>query len=259
MTILSTTLTRPAGRTLAKLIIKQKEHDQIDGILSRAGLHNMLLSLLNEEEVDEPVCTYNCGAVVYVYRYDLSLPYTLFASHGGLGSCVRETVYVPVKLDFKMEDEKSLSLPCFGVGAHRWLGDRAWNKDGSRISPPGFTTTIDSLKTDQLVYGTLAVGLRVIRDRYNLALPLRLRADGSESEQNKFTSVVFAVHQGGPTWGHIDPPPGAEETNQQCTWGKGGGGEINPPEHPDQPPYASPRDGKEEKDYCTQEVISVSP
>jgi len=251
---LSLNLTRPASSSLAKLIIKQKEYDAVDGILSRAGLHTALFALLNEEEVPDQICTSDCGTTLYVYRYDPSLPYALYVSHGALSERVVEEVYVPLKLAFRMEQEKSLALPCFGIGDYRWLGDKAWNADASLIAPPSISSTINSVSAGQPVYGTLAVAIKVVRDRYSLRLPQRV-----EAEENKFSSVAYAIHKGGPTWEHIKPPPGAEDTGQQCSGGGGSGPDIEPPDDPYKPPTAPHRDGRQVTDYCTQEVTSVSP
>ncbi len=250
---LSLNLTRPAAGTASKLIIEQEKYGPTDGYLSRAGMHLLLWALLQDEQPEQPECSHTCATWINVYRYDLGLQYQLHASHGQLGErIVEDELIFTEKIKFSMEQEKPLKYPCFGLVAVNWLGDRAWNHEAQQIAPPPLTATATAVRhAPGKLYGTAAVSYRIHRDRYGLALPLR-----EEAKENKFSSVVYAVHKGGPTWEIIEPPPGAEETGQQCVGGGGGVPEFPPSDDDDQPPTAPHRDAKQVKDYCTQEVIS---
>lgn len=251
MPTLSTTLTRPTFDGDA-LMIRQQEYGPTDGILSRAGLHRAIIALLADEPIPEPDCVDECATELYVYRRDLTLNYRLHVSHGILGQRIREDdVYYAQKIKLEMDDRISFDLPSFGVVDHRWLGDTVWNHDGSEIPPPSFTATMDGIEFAAPVYGTIVIGYRLRRDRYDLRLPRR-----DDAKENSFASVAYAVFNDGPVWHEVEPPPGAEETGAQCYGGGGGSSDITGPEDDDSPPTAPHRDAREIRDYCSQEVIS---
>lgn len=251
MATLSTTLTR-ASFPADVLLIRQQEYGPTDGILSRAGLHRAIVALLADEAIPEPDCVDECATELYVYRRDLTLNYRLQVSHGTLGAKIREDdVYYAQKIKLEMDDRIGFDLPSFGVVDHRWLAGKVWDHDGNEIPPPAFTATMDGIEFAAPVYGTIVVGYRLRRDRYQLTLPRR-----EDARENSFASVAYAVFDDGPVWLDVEPPPGAEETGSQCSGGGGGAADITPPEDDDSPPTAPNRDAREIRDYCSQEVIS---
>lgn len=212
----------------------------------------LFFDLLEGVETEDPDCTYSCGTTVYVYRYDLTLNYKLYASHGTLGDKITQgDLTYTEKVKVSMQDEVSLKYPNFGVVDTTWLGGKAWDRTGRETTAPGYTADSSKVIFDQPVYGTLLLTYRINRDKYSLSLPKRV-----DAEENKFSSVAYAIYKGGPTWEEIETPPGSDDTDQQCTGGGGGGLEVDPPDPKEYPPYASNVDAKRVVDYCTQEVIS---
>ncbi len=236
------------------LFIEQENPDPTDGFLSRAGLYITVHNLLEAYQQDDPDCKLGAGVFIYVYRYDLSLDYTLFASHGTLGErVVQDNLVFTQKIRPEMEDRKALSYPNFGETASSWLGDKVWDYNGNDITPPSFTTDLREIQYSQKVYGTHLLSYKIHRDKYSLALPKRELASS-----NKYSSVAFAIYKPGPpVWLEIKVPGGVEETDEQCSGGGGGGLDHNPPDpKPYEPPYAPNTDAEQKVDYCTQETIS---
>ncbi len=246
---LSLNLTRPAGGSAPGLIIEQEKYGRTDGYLSRAGMHRILWALLRDEQPEEPDCFLGGKTFINVYRYDLALQYQLFASRGELGERIVQDDLFTEKIKFAFEQEKPLQYPCFGLVAVEFFGDRAWDHTAQQIAPPDLTASATAVRAAGKIYGTAAVSYRIHRDRYSLALSERV-----EAQENKYSSVVYAIHKGGPTWERITAPPGLEETGQQCFGG--GGGQLNPvpPEDEKPPPTAPHRDARVVRDYCSQEI-----
>ena len=240
------------GISQSGLFIEQEPYGPSDGYLSRAGMYLVLFNILEDEEQEEPDCTDDCTTIVYVYRYDLTLNYKLYVSRGVIGvKTVQETIYIQ-KVKVSMQEEVALDYPNFGETSARWLGDKVWGRDGREITPPGYTASIDKVVFDQPVYGTLLLSYKINRDCYSVRLTKR-----AEAEENKYSSVAYAIYKGGPTWKILEPPPGAEDTEHQCTGG-GGGLDIPDPDPDEYPPYAPNVDAEKVIDYCTGEVESDS-
>lgn len=251
MQTLSLNLSLPSSVARDTLIIEQEKPGQADGYLSRAGMYLSILALINGEMPEDPECVNECTTTIYVYRYDLALAYRLAVSHGSLGSMEREDdLYYTEKIKVSMEDEIKFKYPCFGVVESRWIGGLVWDQDGSSIAAPGFVADVDKLRFAAPVYGTLAVTYKISRDKYSLALPKRETAI-----ENKYSSVAFAVYPGGGKWEMIDPPPGAEATDQQCTGG-GGGTTITPGAGGSSIPVSAHADRTITVDYCSQTITS---
>lgn len=251
MAVLTAYISRPAAAVRDLLVIEQEGYGATDGYLSRAGLYLGLLALLDGEQPAEPVCVDDCRTALYVYRRDLLLNYRLAVSHGKLGAPVREDdIYFTERLKFVMSDTMPFRYPCRDVVESRWLGDVVYDQDGGEVDPPGQTPSVDAMTLTQPVYGTLAVTYRIDRDRYDLELPAREAAI-----ENRYSSVAYAVYTGGLQWLAVQPPPGAEESGQQCSGGWGASLSVIPPDDPGLP-TAPNADAEIVIDYCSQEVIS---
>jgi len=253
MNTLSLNLSRPASSGRDALIIEQEKPGQADGYLSRAGMYLSLLALINGEMPEEPECVNECSTTLYVYRFDLALSYQLRVSHGSLGPLERQDdLYYTEKIKVSMDDEVRLKYPCWGVVESRWIGDQVWDQDGGAIASPSFAAEVERLRFAAPVYGTLAVTYKINRDKYSLALPKRETAI-----ENKYSSVAFAVYQGGLEYLLVDPPVGMEESDRSCIGG-GGSTSITGPEDDPTIPHAPNVDATIEINYCTQEITSDS-
>lgn len=251
MPSLSATLSRSAATTRDPLFIEQEKYGATDGYLSRAGLYLGIMALLDGDPPADPVCVDACGTTLHVYRYDLNVHYRLAVSHGALGEMVRsDDLLFTEKIVFVMADTAGLSYPCHGLVESLWLGDVVYDQDGGEIAPPAMTASLDALALAAKVYGTLAVTYRTSRDSYALELPAR-----DQVIENKYSSVAYALWNGGLTWLTVTPPPGAEESDQQCSGGWGASLHGVPPDAPEQP-YGPNADAEILIDYCSQEVIS---
>lgn len=250
---LAISLSRPAPSRLNQLFIEQGDPEPGEGYLSRAG---MFLALLDLVENQDPAERTNClsggrGTTLYVYRYDLSLPYTLHVTHGELGDRrVEDDLVFTEKIRVNMQGEVNLKYPNFGVVDTAWLGGKVWDKDGMEISPPAPTTTSSSVIFPDRLYGTLLISYKIKRDAYFLPLVAR-----PEAEENKYSSVAYAVHRGGVDWMEIRIPEQLEKTGKVCYGGGGTLGGHEGPEDPDGPPSAPHADAEIGIDYCSQEVL----
>ncbi len=236
-----------------ELWIEQEDISKTDGYLSRSAMYLAIWALLENGEPKAATCITDVSIDLYVYRTNLSMAYGFYSSYGVLSAKTPQIDYsFTESIKFQMTDEEGLRLPNFGIIAYRWIADAVWDAEGSPTSAPAVTFTSRKAKTSGKVYGTLQVTYKVNRDKYTLDLPKR-----EDTEENKYSSVAYATHKGGPTWKILTVPTNAENEDAMCKGGLGGSTTISPPD--DDIPVAPNIDAETIIDYCTNEVTSETP
>ena len=235
------------------LMIEQEPWTKYTGYLTKTSLVKALVNRLYGGQYSGLV---DCGmdgdqlsVAVHVYPYNPFLSYNFFASSGVLSSPVVDQFDHEEIVNIALDESAGLQYPAQEIISADWLGD-VWDVDGNIIAGPDPAIDQQGIVFARPVYGALRVQYAVIRHVYQLDVVRR------QAVENQYSSVVYAVYDGGLRWLEIEPPPGAEEfaAGSECGYGSGGSGSVT-----DESGGSIPTEvfGNRviKKDYCSQDII----
>ena len=239
------------------LFLEQKAFSPFAGKLTKGGMVTGFLSWVLPREYEEPGNT--CGgssgiftATIYAYLYLQTLNYSIDTSYGSLGERVVEDITYTEGVQLSLKDRVDFSYPNEEIISTEWVG-AVYNSRGETIPKPSFTADNRTLYFSEKVYGYLKVKYKITRHRYSAIVSGRNIKDATITE-DKYTSTVFAVYDGGIDWIQVQSPYGFEDFDGEC--GNGVILDTTPDDSPNAPPTASPDDKDIFIDYCTQEIRS---
>jgi len=242
------------------LILEQERWKSTVGVVTRALFVKYLLSvILAANERGAVDCGLNSNGhvstVVHAWLLYPDVPYSIHASHGTLSDPLIETVEKSESLTVHLDDELRAKYPPSEIISAEWSGD-VYDAEGAVTAPPTITVDGLTLRLSAPVYGSVTLKYLAVRHSYALTVPKREYAP-----ENKFSSVVFAVHDGGITWLEVDVPPGLDSLEGvDCTAsGWITVGEITAPEEEGgEPPLPDHTDRTLVYDYCNKQLVSDS-
>ena len=201
----------------------------------------------------------NCGmedgilvVPISAYPYYPDLNYKLLASYGSLSEPVIDMAEKNETIQLKLEDTVTVKYPVHEVISAEWLNG-AYDEELSLISPPPTITIGPDAKSISIstpCYGSVAVKYTSVVHEYMLTIPKRV-----DTNENKYSAVVYAVYDGGLVYLVISPPQDADDTDGDC--GKGGDTVDQNPDHPKKKkPEGDGADRLIQVNYCTQKVMT---
>lgn len=247
-----------------KIMLEQEAWSYYTGVVTKVQFIKCLADKLYDKSPDaeqKGISDFgiDCGttgnvvnAVVLAYPYEPDLNYALYATYGTLtGPSVEEKEKIETVL-LKNQDNIEVKYPVMGIVSAEWIQD-AYRKDGKqleKISPNPEILVGDDLKTIKAAtkcYGSVKVTYQTMVHTYFLNIPKR-----ESAEENKYSSVVYAIYTGKPVWLGIEPPPGAEESEGDCS--KTSIVDPQPPSRPQGLPEEPSGDLVFNYEYCSGEL-----
>lgn len=255
--ILTEITSRNAGReSIVRIMLDQDGYLPCTGEVTKAAMVRFLADLIYQSGESAGV---QCGMdgdvaalLVSAYLFDPGLNYRLLATYGLLSEGARHEREITETLQFKLTDEVSVKYPVAAISSVNWLSPFVRDKDFNKLEPKPDLAPGDELKTIKssvACYGSAKVVYTTVVDSYILNIPPR-----EDVEENKYSSVVYAVYSGRPVWLVTDPPPGAEEMEGDCA-GQDTGHLGRPPKWPSDLPKAYANRAIR-INYCTTEKLS---
>jgi len=233
------------------IMLEQGALDNYVGYMTKKALvayiHNLVFGFNDAIDV-------NCGlslggtfdTTINAYPYYPDLNYKLLASYGTLGEPEIEEIERTELVQILLNNDAEVKYPIHEIISAEWSGD-AYDAEMGIISPQPDITLGEEFKTVRSsipCYGLVQVKYTTIVHRYPLEITPRLNTD-----YNKYTSVVFAVYDGGLVWLQTEAPPGAEETEGDCF--SGDTVDFGPDDDDKKPPTGEDADMVIRIDYCT--------
>ncbi len=247
---------RSRRAAVSGLIIEQEEWVAYTGSLTRYSAAAFVSNLVYDTRYTIDInCGFVDGAVatlVHVYPEKPGRDYQAHLSWGTLGERIIDEHTMQESIDFSGARSYTLKYPARRIVSMRWLGE-VFDHNLDPIPPPALSASGDlrEVKSSITAYGTVKVVYDTIRHNYTVRIGKRENA-----EENKYSSVFYAVHDGGVDHLVLSEPPAADELEGDCASGGGGSVSIIGPE-PGEPNYPEPGADRETVyDYCTGELIS---
>ncbi len=251
----STTVTFKTSRRaiVEALIMEQAPWSGGTGVVTKLDFVKAVASTLYGDPENEIDCgmdgdCYSSG--LFIYPFDVSLPYQVDITHGELGELIIQDVEVREIINFSLDTERSTRYPIQSLVSYEWYSD-TYDVNGAITSDPVISIENNTISTSKKVYGAVVISYMTLRHARTLLVPPR-----EESVENVFDSYAWARWNGGVKMLKLKPPTGAEDAyfNQQnCVWG-GRFGTIIPPDEPGDP-YISGSGEDINIEYCTQKII----
>jgi hypothetical protein len=225
------------------------------GFVTKAAALNFLENLIYSTQSTVKI---NCGTdgenlnlIINAYPYFPELNYQLFSSYGTLSEVIIQEVEKSETIQLKLEQNVSVKYPVLEIISAEWLNE-AYDTDLNLILPPPeiiIGTDVKTVSTEIPCYGSVNVTYKTLVHTYILSIIPRMN-----TELNPYSSVVFAVYDGGLVYLETTAPPGADETKGQC--GTGVLLNLNPNVPKKRKPDPEYADRLIRVKYCTQTVIS---
>lgn len=256
MATVTATYTLQEAASFDLLQIEQTEWQAYTGALSAFGAAAWIAGLLYDTAEDVEVeCGFDGNRVVTgiaCFPYRLDIDYKPHLTHGELGDRIISHDTITESIAVSLDTRLSLKYPARRIISATWQG-ACYDDELHSVPRPVLTIDQDDVQeilADRAVYGTVVVQYETIRHSYTVSIPLR-----DDAEMNKYSSVFYAVYDGGVQYHRLSTPPGADEFEGDC-----GGGhnaikiddtDDDDPALPD--PYA---DRTTVYDYCDGSIIS---
>ncbi len=254
MHTLTATYSKSRPKSRQRLIIEQEKWAAYTGALTRYSAAAFISNLAYGTDLSVNVnCGFVDGAVatlVHVYPLDLGRDYRAHLSWGTLGEHVVEEYIMQESINFAGARQAPLKYPARKVISLRWQG-QVFDQHLDPIPPPSLRTSGGGIQSAEEAYGTVLVSYETVRHNYTVRIGRRENA-----EENKYSSVFYAVHDGGVDHLVLSEPPAADDLEGDCASGGGGSVSIEGPD-PGSPNYPEPGGDRETVyDYCTGKLIS---
>ena len=248
----------PVSRSpVTLLMLEQQKAPACAGQVSKAALVRYLANLMFGKNDELGI---DCGVdadgdvnvLINVYPYQADLNYSLKASYGELGESSVAEIQIKETIQLHLQTEVSVRYPVQRIISADWLND-AYAADFALLSPPPEILIGDDLKTVSSsvpCYGSVQVVYSIIVHVSLLTLPRRL-----DTNENGYSSTVYAIYEGGLVWLPVSIPETAELTGGDCAYG-GSNLKLNDRNSRRPKPEGTGAGKLIRIDYCTQKKLS---
>lgn len=197
---------------LEKLLIEPDEFSEFTGRVNKSILMDFLNYLINPDE-NEPVNVIDCGTdgdgnmltAVHVYPFDPLLVYTAYLSWGEYTGMIINEKEMVEYINFSGTTKEKLKYPVKKIIEMKWIG-KSYDTKNAEIAPPDVSVSDLTLTIQIPLKGNLRVKYRTERHTYSVSIPSRELTPSLNSEQNRFSSIAYAVYEGGVRWCELNLP-----------------------------------------------------
>jgi hypothetical protein len=237
------------------IMLEQETYINYVGYVTKAAAVRHLANLIYQKHNDVQV---NCGVTagrlgigINAYPYFPDLNYRLLCSYGTLSDPTILEVEKKETVQLHLETEVNVRYPVLAILSAEWLNS-AYDANMEMIPQPAILIGDDvkSVRSAIPCYGSVEVTYTTVVHCYALDIVARERLE------DKYSSVVYAVYDGGLVWLETTSPTGADDTDGDCAWGS----TVNSIPTDQRPKKPNPEYADKWRliNYCTQKKISES-